>query len=611
MIEKNTGHYIKPRLLSVFLLLGLCPFTFYAVYHLRYGMFDIGIISLINVILTAFLLFQNHFRRRITWQLDAFVVSISFFIIYACYFLGIKGLFFVFPFIIGIFFNYSVKFALITSSILAVLVILASLHSMDSAVVARVAFPLIMTIIISYLYANTITRHREALTLEANVDYLTGIYNRRNINSWLQQQLKNVDDHALLALYFIDIDDFKRVNDNYGHAIGDKLLVSISKKLLSVTHAITDDFFILQGKVGRLAGDEFVVIISGIALESEVRLFADKLLSEFKEPIVIDDTQLDTQVSIGVASTQDYLMTPDTLLNYADIAMFEAKKQGKNRVGYFNQFIADKISHKNDVSQAVKDSLAQDLFYLNFMPIYDSTATQIVGAEALIRSHHPLLSSIGPEAYIRIAEEYGLVAEIDLFVIESCFQYMEKIIPELTLRPFLLAINISSLELKNEQLPSKIEALANQYHIPPSMIEFEITETSLVDHGYKSIKLLQRIKEMGYKLSLDDFGTGYTAFNQLQHFPVDTLKIDKSFIWAIDPNYNNEGLMIDVILSLAKLYKLNVIAEGVEEPYQLEYLKKLKCSQYQGYLLSKPLGWEAFKEELHLNQQEFRMAVAR
>ena len=116
---------------------------------------------------------------------------------------------------------------------------------------------------------------------------------------------------------------------------------------------------------------------------------------------------------------------------------------------------------------------------------------------------------------------------------------------------------------------------------------------------------------MGYKLSLDDFGTGYTAFNQLQHFPVDTLKIDRSFIWAIDPNYNNEGLMIDVILSLAKLYKLNVIAEGVEEPYQLEYLKKLKCSQYQGYLLSKPLGWEAFKEELHLNQQEFRMAVAR
>ncbi|WP_077339843.1 putative bifunctional diguanylate cyclase/phosphodiesterase [Pseudocolwellia agarivorans] len=611
MIEKNTGHYIKPRLLSVFLLLGLCPFTFYAAYHLRYGMFDIGIISLVNVIFTAFLLFQNHFRRRITWQLDAFVVSISFFIIYACYFLGIKGLFFVFPFIIGIFFNYSVKFALITSSILAVLVILASLHSMDSAVVARVAFPLIMTIIISYLYANTITRHREALTLEANVDYLTGIYNRRNINSWLQQQLKNVDEHALLALYFIDIDDFKRVNDNYGHAIGDKLLVSISKKLLSVTHAITDDFFILQGKVGRLAGDEFVVIISGIALESEVRLFADKLLSEFKEPIVIDDVQLDTQVSIGVASTQDYLMTPDTLLNYADIAMFEAKKQGKNRIGYFNQFIADKISHKNDVSQAIKDSLAQNLFYLNFMPIYDSTATQIVGAEALIRSHHPLLSSIGPEAYIRIAEEYGLVAEIDLFVIESCFQYMEKLIPELTLRPFLLAINISSLELKNEQLPSKIEALANQYHIPPSMIEFEITETSLVDHGYKSIKLLQRIKEMGYKLSLDDFGTGYTAFNQLQHFPVDTLKIDRSFIWAIDPNYNNEGLMIDVILSLAKLYKLNVIAEGVEEPYQLEYLKKLKCSQYQGYLLSKPLGWEAFKEELHLNQQEFRMAVAR
>lgn len=611
MIEKNSNHYIQPKLLSVFLLLGLLPFVFYAVYHLRYGMFDIGIMSLVNAILTSFILFKNIKGEKITWHLNALVLSISFFIIYACYFLGFKGLFFVFPFIVGIFFNYSLKFAVSASILLTAFVIAASLHSIETSVVARVAFPLVMTIVISYLYAKTINRHRDALTLEANLDYLTGIYNRRSINSWLQLQLKNVDERALLALYFIDIDDFKRVNDNYGHAIGDKLLVSFSQRLVAVTNSITADFFILQGKVGRLAGDEFVVIISGIAVESEIRLFADKLLNEFIEPMVIDGSKIDIHTSIGVALTQDYLMTPDTLLNYADIAMFEAKKQGKNRIGYFNQLLADKISHKNEVSHAIKESLEQELFYLNFMPIYDSTATQIVGAEALIRSNHPTLSAIGPEAYIRIAEEYGLVAEIDLFVIESCFQYMQKLIPELTLRPFVLAINISSLELKNEQLPDKIEQLATQYNIPPSMIEFEITETSLVDHGYKSIKLLQRIKAMGYQLSLDDFGTGYTAFNQLQHFPVDTLKIDRSFIWAIDPNYSNEGLMIDVILSLAKLYKLNVIAEGVEEPYQLEYLKKLNCSQYQGYLLCKPLDWEVFKEELYINQQEFKVALAR
>jgi len=609
MKEIKPSSDAQSKLLPICLLLGLFPFGFYTIFHLNYGEMDIGLISLANFILTSVILVQNYFKKELTWQLDALALSISCFLIYSCYFLGIKGLFFVFPFIIGIFFNYSVRTALFASSLLASLVVLASFHSLDVTIAARVAFPLVMTIVISYLYASTITRHRDALTLEVNLDYLTGIYNRRNINAWLSQQLKEVDERSLLALYFIDIDDFKRVNDSYGHGIGDELLVLISKRLAGVTDEITSTSFSLQGKVGRLAGDEFVVVISGIAQEPEVSIFADKLLSKFKNALILEDTKIDVHVSIGVALTQDHLMAPDTLLHYADIAMFEAKKQGKNRIGFFNQFIANKVNHKNQISLAIKESLDNNLFYLHFMPIYDATATEIVGAEALIRNDKPELVAIGPEDYIKIAEEYGLIAEIDLFVIESCFKHMQQLIPELDKKPFILAINISSTELKNEKFPDKIEQLANQYKIPPSMIEFEITETSLVDHGYKSIQLLKRIKAMGYKLSLDDFGTGYTAFNQLQHFPVDTLKIDKSFIWAIDPNYTNEELMIDVILSLAKLYKLNVIAEGVEKPYQLDYLKRLNCSQYQGYLLSKPLSWEAFKELLYINQHEL-LAVA-
>jgi len=604
MKEKDTAAYVLPKLLPIFLLLGLFPFGFYTIYHLNYGEMDIGLISLANFILTSVILVQNYFKKELTWQLDALVVSTSCFLIYCCYFLGIKGLFFVFPLITVIFFYYSVRTAIFASSLLASLVVLASFHSMEANIAARVAFPLVMTIVISYLYSSTITRHRDALTLEVNLDYLTGIYNRRNINAWLSQQLKEVDEHALLALYFIDIDDFKRVNDSYGHGVGDGLLVLISKRLAGVTDEITSASFALQSKVGRLAGDEFVVVVSGIAQESEVSIFANKLLNKFKNPLIVENTKIDVHVSIGVALTQDHLMSPDTLLHYADIAMFEAKKQGKNRIGFFNQFIANKVNHKNQISLAIKESLDNNLFYLHFMPIYDVTATKIVGAEALIRNDKPELVAVGPEDYIKIAEEYGLITEIDLFVIESCFKHMQLLIPELDQQPFILAINISSVELKNEKFPDKIEQLANQYKIPPSMIEFEITETSLVDHGYKSIKLLQRIKAMGYKLSLDDFGTGYTAFNQLQHFPVDTLKIDKSFIWAIGPNYTNEELMIDVILSLAKLYKLNVIAEGVEKPHQLDYLKRLGCSQYQGYLLSKPLSWEAFTELLNINQHE-------
>lgn len=574
------------------LLVGFIPAVFYSIYHLQYGIKHIGLVSFFNSILIGLVLLNNIFYKSVNWHFNLLVFSMSTSILYICYYLGIRGILFIFPVIIGLFFYYPLKFSMYTSITFSIVGLTLANYSLETHIATRAAIPLIITIAFSFLYARTIQQHKIALEQEANLDYLTGIFNRRSISKWLQEKILILQPNSMLGLYFIDIDDFKRINDSYGHAVGDELLVIISQRLQEAVKCTEPGFINLNCKAARLAGDEFVVAIHGITKKTNVKSFGEKFLKRINTPISIDGLTLDIHTSIGVAITQDNTLDPAALLNQADIAMFEAKKQGKNRVGYFNQIMADKLTLKNKLAQAIKNSLDNKLFYLNFMPIYDETSLNIVGAEALIRNDDEAFFGFGPDTFIQVAEEYDLVIDIDLFVIEQCFSYLKEILSSIEQKTFILAINISSLELRNKKFPEQVKNLADKYRIPSKFIEFEITETSLVDYNEHSIALLQSLKDMGYRLSLDDFGTGYTAFNQLQHYPVDTLKIDRSFIWAIEKNNNNKGLMIDVILSLAKLYKLNVVAEGVEEQYQLDYLKALGCAQYQGYLLCKPVDWK-------------------
>lgn len=595
-IELNNSRSIDA--LTWCLLVGFIPSVFYSIYHFQYGVESIGFVSTFNSILIGVVLLNNIFYKPVNWHFNILVFSMSTSILYICYSLGIRGILFIFPVIIGLFFYYPLKFSMYTSVIFSIIGLTVATHSLEAHVVIRASIPILSTIIFAFLYAKTIQQHKAALEQEANLDYLTGIFNRRSISKWLQEKILVLQPDSMLALYFIDIDDFKRINDSYGHAVGDELLVIISQRLQQAVKCTEPGFINLYCQAARLAGDEFVVAIYGITPETNVKAFGEKFLKRINAPISIEGLTLDIHTSIGIAITQDNTLDPAALLNQADIAMFEAKKQGKNRVGYFNQVMADKLTLKNTLAQAIKYSLENKLFYLNFMPIYDETSLNIVGAEALIRNNDDAFLGFGPETFIQIAEEYNLVIEIDLYVIEQCFSYLKALLPSLEQQTFILAINISSLELKNKKFPEQVKNLADKYKIPSTFIEFEITETSLVDYNEHSIALLQALKDMGYRLSLDDFGTGYTAFNQLQHYPVDTLKIDRSFIWAIEKNNNNKGLMIDVILSLGKLYKLNVVAEGVEEQHQLDYLKALGCAQYQGYLLCKPVTWEVLIDML-------------
>lgn len=596
LITLSSGKY-KENHHVIFMMSGLIPFSFYAMYHFFWDVFHVGVISLTNAVIIGLVLRETLNERVRSWHNDFLLFAMISSVVYICYFLGIRGIVFIFPVIIGVFFNYPRNLAVRLSSVFSIVALLASLNVVATDVAVRTSIPIVITIALSLLYARKIESHKAALKHEANSDYLTGIFNRRSFMTWLTDNINQEKYNKLPTVYFIDIDNFKRVNDTYGHAAGDKLLLKISQRLVDATRFTDPILSQLNNKAARIAGDEFVVAISGVDNDIHINMIAQRLLKAINKEIIIDNIKFNVHASIGVAIATSYMDKPEDLIHHADLAMFEAKKQGKNRVGYFSQDLADEIQRKNNIASAIKSALELKKFTLQFMPIYNQSLTYIVGAESLIRNND-VLKDYHPEQYIKIAEEFDLITEIDLFVIEHSFQYLQSILHTLEKDEFILAINISALELKNIHFPEQVTRLAEKYNIDSTFIEFEITETTLVDHDERAISLLHKLKALGYKLSLDDFGTGYTAFSQLQNYPVDTLKIDKSFIATLSENKNDKNSMVEVVLSLAKLYQLNVIAEGVEQQYQLDYLQELGCQFYQGYYLSKPISWQQLTAQL-------------
>lgn len=453
----------------------------------------------------------------------------------------------------------------------------------------------------AHLYRKTIAEQQTALEKEANEDYLTGIYNRRSFHDWLARTIQTqVSPFEKLALFYLDIDDFKRVNDVYGHAAGDKLLNAFTKALKISIRATDILARSNEHRLARLAGNEFVIAATNIRHERDALIIAERLLEEINKPVVINRVELHINSSIGIALCGDNSTSADQLLHNADSAMFKSKSDGKNRITFFDSAIAEKVARKNTIAEAINDSLLNNEFYLNFMPIFKDAGKTIVGAESLIRSSSKKLAGIGPDIFIPIAEEYGMIHTIDLLVITETFKKIREV-KHLLPEEFVFAINFSAKELHNKDFPENLLSLSQSFDIPPSLIELEITETSLVTHDVITLNLLNKIKSYGFGVALDDFGTGYTAFSQLRLYPVDTLKIDKQFVWDIDKKSAEEKTMADIILSLASIYQVNIVAEGAENQTQMDYLVKSQCQYYQGFFLCKPLHWEDFKDKFFKN----------
>jgi diguanylate cyclase (GGDEF)-like protein len=432
----------------------------------------------------------------------------------------------------------------------------------------------------------------------ASFDYLTGLSNRVNFQVQFERQLSRAQRTGTkMALLYIDLDNFKNVNDHFGHATGDRLLKLFSERLQKSIRPTDVAASLGQGEIARLAGDEFSLLLTDVESTEAAERVAERVLKMFESGFLVDGVNHNVQASIGIVMIPDDGTDAQTLLQCADAAMYQAKLKGKNRYQFYNQAIAGGIKRKQFIEKVLIKAIHHGHFVLEYMPIFDAQTRAIAGVEVLVRCPALASKGIGPDEFIPVAESTGLIKEIDIWVINESLTRMTYLTDRFQFEGFF-AINISAAELHNREFVKQVSGLLGKHPVEPSRIELEITETSFVDNMSSSIEMLKQLKAEGVSLSLDDFGTGYTAFSQLMEFPVDRLKIDRSFIQGLGGAATQKQRMVDIVLALADLYQLEVIAEGVESEEQIQYLKDRGCEYLQGYYLSTPLNWEVFQQRL-------------
>lgn len=431
--------------------------------------------------------------------------------------------------------------------------------------------------------------HDEDIRKLAYYDALTGLPNRRNFKSNLTRLLRRAGkEEKRVGLLYIDLDNFKQVNDNYGHEVGDILLRSFSdllKETVRPTDMIMDDKF---DELARLGGDEFVVILNDLSSPISSAVVAERILKIFENGFETVENTHSVFASIGIATFPDDASTPDELLHHADLAMYEAKRNGRNRFEYYTKDIAELLRERNYIEEQLKLALEQDLLSLVYMPVFNCNTLEVVGIEALLRCPYLAEEGIAPEQFIAVAEKTNLIKDIDLWVIDNSLANLAELQSQ---QNFMgkVCINISGAELQNELFSNSVKELLEKHQVSPSLVEFEISETALVLSDEKIASALIKIKALGVSVALDNFGTGHTAFGQLNHYPLDCLKIDSSFVKELFSDHADKTKMVKIVNNLGKLYDLRIAAKGVETQRQLEYLQEIKCDWVQGYLLSYPL----------------------
>ncbi|WP_242441593.1 putative bifunctional diguanylate cyclase/phosphodiesterase [Pseudoalteromonas piscicida] len=429
-------------------------------------------------------------------------------------------------------------------------------------------------------------RQEEVILHHAFYDALTDLPNRFLAMERLAQQILDAErKDELSVVFFIDLDDFKRINDTLGHEAGDKVLVAAGERFkLSVRE---------QDTIARLGGDEFIILMGGFTQISDITAVADMLVKLFHQPIEVDDKEFNVSISIGVAVFPVDANTPTELLSCADTAMYNAKNNGRNSYCLFNQKMSLQLARRIEVEEALRVAVADNEFEVFYQPQFYTDTGEVFGAEALLRWHSKTLGAVSPAEFIPIAEQSGLIVDIGLFVLSSAIKQAHSW--HSTLQPDLkIAINLSPRQFKDPALLKKIASLAERIPNSNQYIELEITEGVLISAQIQVKQTLNKLHDLGFKLSLDDFGTGYSSLNYLRHYPFDVLKIDQSFISDMLPSKESRAL-VKTIIAMAHNLSMKVVAEGVETQEQLQILRQLGCDFGQGYLISKPLSAQQFE----------------
>lgn len=429
-------------------------------------------------------------------------------------------------------------------------------------------------------------RYESQLERQANYDDLTGLPNRNLLQDRLSQALifarrKN----RSLAVLFIDLDHFKNINDGLGHDAGDALLALVAARLVgNVREGDT---------VARQGGDEFVLLLPEIRAEEDVPEITQKLVKAMSAPFDIGGRELHITCSIGIASYPKDGEDRQTLLKNADAAMYSAKKMGRNNAQYYSAEMNVRAMDRLVLENGLHHALERDEFLLHYQPQVDLRSGEIVGMEALVRWQHPELGLISPAMFIPVAEDSGLIVELGEWVLRSaCAQ--NKAWQLAGLKPVSVAVNLSARQFRQPGLVEKVVAILDETGLDPACLELELTESLVMQDVEKTIATLGKLKAMGIKLSIDDFGTGYSSLSYLKRFPIDTLKIDQSFVRDIttDPD---DAAIAKSIISMAHDMQLRVIAEGVETEAQKSFLQQRHCDEMQGYLFSRPVPAAEFE----------------
>ncbi|MCB5191851.1 EAL domain-containing protein [Methylobacillus arboreus] len=438
----------------------------------------------------------------------------------------------------------------------------------------------------------------EVITRQAYHDTLTGLPNRALFKDRLNVALNHAKrNKQQLAIMFLDLDRFKWVNDTLGHFYGDELLKHVAQRLSGCLRA--------QDTLARMGGDEFTLLLHDLQNSDDASHVAAKIVDELKRPFLLDEREIFISSSIGIALYPDHGDSIETLVKSADIAMYHVKWRGKNGYQYYeasmNAMFHKKLSMENELRRAIE----KKQIILHYQPQVDVETRQIIGLEALARWHHPELGTISPTEFIPLAEETGLIFPLsDMLLGEAC-QQMQSWDQE-GLLSFRLAINISPQLVEEENFVTKTLSHIEGLHLKPEFFEIEITENLLVRDLENTIAKLKALGKHGIKIALDDFGTCYSSLSYLRQFPIHNIKIDKSFVGDI--NTHNESVpIITAISGIAKGFKLDLIAEGVETLQQMKTLHRMGCNKMQGYLFSKPLPAQSItkllKHQTHLFQK--------
>lgn len=423
----------------------------------------------------------------------------------------------------------------------------------------------------------------------ANYDATTGLPNRHLLLDRLQQAsawAKRMQ--GSVALLLLDIDNFKDFNDSLGHSSGDRLLVMLAERLKGcVRRADT---------VARVDGDEFAVVLTDIGSEQQVGQVARKILACLSEPCVIDGRQYHVTASLGISSCPEDAQDPEDLIRLADTAMYRAKKAGRNQFQFYspemNKEVLQRLLLTNDLYQA----LAEEQFEVYYQPQVDMRSGSICGTEALLRWNHPTLGMIPPDQFIPLAEETGLIVELGQWVLETACRQVRQWQRSLMV-PLRLAVNLSAVQFRQPDLAKQVEDVLEKTKFSAALLELELTETMLMEQVEKAQQAMEKLKKMGITLAIDDFGTGFSSLSYLKHFPIDRLKIDRSFVKELTEN-PADAAIVEAIIAMAGRLGHEIIAEGVEEEAQAEFLFANGCYEIQGFFFGRPLPAAEFTLKL-------------